>query len=305
MITMERIRYIPHNSIDKGKWDACIENSQQPLIYALSWYLDIVSPGWDALVNGDYREVMPLTWKRKWGIKYIILPIWVQKLGVFSQEPVDKISLDNWLKKVPRKFRKVDIRIEEHCFSKKYCYKTCSNQTLNLNKDYNEIKKNYSSSNLKNIRSAIKFGMLIKPESSIKQLLYYYKEFHLSKGIYVEESEYNKLYRILELALNKNNLTSWLVLFGDKVIAVVCFIEQYGRIYVHSIVSQAGRRFNTMFYCKDKFFESKAGKPLVFDFAGSDITGVAYQNKGFGAITNEYQHIRLSRFPFNILHLFK
>ena len=79
------IKYLKHNQIDKQKWDSAIENAENGLVYALSWYLDIVSPNWDALVVGDYEQVMPVTHKRKYGIKYLIQPPFCQQLGFFSQ----------------------------------------------------------------------------------------------------------------------------------------------------------------------------------------------------------------------------
>ena len=53
------ISCLENKAIDKPKWDALIAECGN--IYAYSWYLDIVHPGWDALVDDDYQAVMPLT----------------------------------------------------------------------------------------------------------------------------------------------------------------------------------------------------------------------------------------------------
>jgi hypothetical protein len=63
-----------------------IARSFNGIVYAYSWYLDIVSPGWDALVKDDYKSVMPLTWRKKYGIKYLYQPFFTQQLGVFSSD---------------------------------------------------------------------------------------------------------------------------------------------------------------------------------------------------------------------------
>jgi len=55
------IDYLLHSDIDKMKWDACIQKAFNGNIYALSWYLDVVHEGWEALVEDDYVRVMPLT----------------------------------------------------------------------------------------------------------------------------------------------------------------------------------------------------------------------------------------------------
>ena len=54
------ICYLTHNQIDKQRWDECIAQSPDGLIYCWSWYLDVVHPGWEALVEDDYENVMPL-----------------------------------------------------------------------------------------------------------------------------------------------------------------------------------------------------------------------------------------------------
>lgn len=59
------IQLLSQNQIDKTKWDICIDQAPNGLIYAYSWYLDTMAKNWDALVYNDYELVMPLTWKKK------------------------------------------------------------------------------------------------------------------------------------------------------------------------------------------------------------------------------------------------
>jgi len=46
------IIYHKHHEIDRDRWDECIRKSFNGIIYAYSWYLDIVSPQWEALIEG-------------------------------------------------------------------------------------------------------------------------------------------------------------------------------------------------------------------------------------------------------------
>ena len=89
-----KILHLRHNQIDRIKWDATIAQSLCDLPYAYSWYLDVVCPMWEALVTEDYAYVMPLPLKKKWGISYLIHPIWVQQLGVFSAQEVTTEKLE-------------------------------------------------------------------------------------------------------------------------------------------------------------------------------------------------------------------
>ena len=51
------IKYLTHNNIDKTRWDECIRRSFNGNIYAWSWYLDIVHPQWEALIENNYERV--------------------------------------------------------------------------------------------------------------------------------------------------------------------------------------------------------------------------------------------------------
>ena len=84
------VKHLTYNEIDRTRWDATIATSTNSLPYAYSWYLDAVSPQWEALASNNYEFVMPLPVKRKFGVKYVIQPRWVQQLGVFSAQPITK-----------------------------------------------------------------------------------------------------------------------------------------------------------------------------------------------------------------------
>ena len=105
------IRYINHTGIDKNRWDDCIAGSLNRRVYVYSWYLDIVCPGWDALVEDDYASVFPLTHNRKYGISYLFQPYFAQQLGLFSASTVTQEQLNRFIRAIPAKFRFVDIHL--------------------------------------------------------------------------------------------------------------------------------------------------------------------------------------------------
>ena len=105
------IQYLQHNQINLKKWDTTIAECGN--IYAYSWYLDIVHPGWDALVEDDYQSVMPLTGGKKFGVNYLFQPYFAQQLGVFSKQPLSPEKTETFLKAIPSKYRFVEIRLNE------------------------------------------------------------------------------------------------------------------------------------------------------------------------------------------------
>ena len=66
-------KILPSYKINKQKWDDCIKNSSNPLIYAASVYLDHMADNWDGFIADDYRLVMPVPWRKKYGINIVIV----------------------------------------------------------------------------------------------------------------------------------------------------------------------------------------------------------------------------------------
>ena len=105
------IKRLKHTEIDKVKWDACVEKAPNGLIYSLSWYLDVVSPGWKALVIGDYELIFPLPVKQKFGLTYLIQPNYIQKFSVIGINVSTEIER-NIFKYLDDNFKYVNIYIE-------------------------------------------------------------------------------------------------------------------------------------------------------------------------------------------------
>src|ERR1035437_3046922 len=108
------IHYFKHNEIDKIKWDHYIDRSAHNLIYAYSWYLDIVSPNWEALVEDDYKLVMPLTGNKKYGIHYLYPPYFAQQLGVFSKDKLSQTKVEEFLNAIPQHYKFLEINLNTH-----------------------------------------------------------------------------------------------------------------------------------------------------------------------------------------------
>src|SRR5258708_31792158 len=99
-----RLQYLLHNEIDKTKWDKCIDEGGNGLIYGYSFYLDRMAREWDALVFKDYEAIMPLTWNKKMGIYYLYQPHFTASLGVFGKNLNEEINKE-FIQCIPQKFR--------------------------------------------------------------------------------------------------------------------------------------------------------------------------------------------------------
>jgi hypothetical protein len=152
------ISYLKQTEIDTAKWDYCIAKSFNGMIYAYSWYLDIVCPDWDALICGDYESVMPLTQNRKMGFDYLFQPYFTQQLGIFSSHKIDYALVESFISAIPEKFKFVEINLNKfNCISGLRGYKIAANITyeLDLIHSYEKIFRKYKKNTIRNIRKAI------------------------------------------------------------------------------------------------------------------------------------------------------
>ena len=158
------IHYLPHTSIDVQKWDACIANSQNRLPYALSWWLDAVSPEWDALVHDDYLAVMPLTHGFKFGISYLYQPYFTQQLGIFSPSSVSPATISEFISSIPLKYKYVQIQLNSgnNLQHTDLTFSTRKNFILDLTLSALELSSNYHRNCRRNIQKAINAGFTVK-----------------------------------------------------------------------------------------------------------------------------------------------
>ena len=105
------INYLRHTQIDKPRWDQCIRESVNSMVYGYSWYLDLVSPGWDALMEDDYTSVFPLTHKRKYSVRYLAQPFFTQQLGLFTSGHLTQELVTRFLNAIPPTFKLVEIHL--------------------------------------------------------------------------------------------------------------------------------------------------------------------------------------------------
>ncbi|MBL7983340.1 MAG: hypothetical protein JNM91_00005, partial [Flavobacteriales bacterium] len=102
------IRHLRNEEIDRQQWDRLLDQCPDRLWYARSRVLDRMAPGWEALIDDQLGILMPLTWRRKWGIHYLYNPYGAQQLGVFNANH-DPDRTTAFLAAVPGRFRYIDI----------------------------------------------------------------------------------------------------------------------------------------------------------------------------------------------------
>jgi len=289
------IKYVKQKDIDKTKWDNCILNSVNCMIYAMSWYLDIVCENWDALISDDYESVMPLPWKSKLGIKYIYHPFFAQQLGLFFQKHADD-QVYEFLQKIPIAFLRYETSINYLNQVKKISLNIRKNHVLSISKNYKELYCAFSENTKRNIKKGEKNNPLISENIPLKDFIELKRSANISN---LSDSQLNRLSCLLDTLIEKKHAQIIGCLKNDTLIAAAIFVNFKGRIiYLISASNESGKNSRAMFAVVNYIIKKNAGSPKLLDFEGSMIEGIARFFKGFGAIPESYYRVKKSRIPF-------
>jgi len=284
------IHYIKREQLDVSKYDMCIRDAMNSRIYAYSWYLDCVADDWDVLVLGDYLAVMPLPKRKKYFIQYIYQPAWVQQLGVFSKENIDETFVRSFVKAIPNKFRKATIYFnDQNRFTSKSVSQR-ANYVLNLQADYFTLLSNYSKNRKHTIRKIDKNSIqLIESENHHNILPFYYDYIFDKSGL--NERDMQNLNKLLSHAyqIDKAFVVEAVTEKNNKLGGAIFLIDNDRIYYLFSALSTDGKKEQAMTAIIDYIINKYSQKPILLDFEGSMIKGIASFFKSFGAKNIPYR----------------
>ena len=295
------IRYLQHNQIDRERWNDCIRRSVNSLVYAFSWYLDIVSPGWDGLVEDEYTSVFPLTHHAKAGIRYLRQPFFCQQLGIFSANMMTGDLVTQFLRAIPARFRFTEIHLN-------YLNKVdpglfqCTmrlNHELELIKPYDQISAGYSQNTRRNIRKAHEAGIMVSRKIDPDVLITLFRE---NFGKQEAKLGYRNYVTIRNLIVHCIRNNAGIVMgaggAGGSPDAAAFFLRDRDRfIFLFSATDYKTRDNGSMFLLLDTFIREHSGRPMLLDFEGGNDAGLERFYKSFGARENRYPSVRINRLP--------
>lgn len=296
MAVNHSIQYIRHHEINKPLWDECISNAGNGLIYAYSWYLDAMAGQWDALVTEDYKAVMPLPWRKKYGISYIYQPFLTAQLGVFGKD-LDKEILNGFLNAIPAHFKLWEFSLNHgNVFDLPSfpVYKRM-NYVLDLSPSYETIHKNFRENIQRNIRKAKQYGLQVEKNTDIENVIAL-SETH-SNNAPIDIDHFRSLFQLLK---KQNKAKAYSVRSsGNEILASAAFLFSHNRAYYILVGNHPnGRTLGASHLLVNAFIEDHAHTNLYLDFEGSDIRNLAFFYSGFGAREENYLAIKMNRLPW-------
>ncbi len=295
------IQYLTNNQIDKQQWDRCMEEASNRLIYGFSYYLDAMTDNWDALVLNNYEAVMPLPWRKKWGVYYLYQPAFAAQLGLFGNNISSNLLL-HFFQAVPKKFQYWDLSLNhQNLFAlEQYPLYRRSNFVLALNKPYEVLYGQYRENTKRNIKKAENYGCSIKTAIEIESIIELAKQQPQQNG--TTEKDFENFALLYAWLKEDSKAVSYGVYSKqDQLLASCVFFLLKNRAYYILVGNHPnGRTLGASHALIDAFIKDHAEEDLLLDFEGSDIRNLAFFYSSFGGVEEKYPAIRLNKLPWYV-----
>ena len=297
-MSSSKLRWISNAVIDRQKWDLCIDNCVWGKVYALSWFLDLITENqWEALVVGDYDFIMPVPFRKKYGIRYTYRPNFCQQLGVFAKESnLDPLLLEKFIQELLLKYKHIHYPLNHANIgfeSNKVHLKKRTNLVLDLDGTYQTIFENYSGNLKKNLQKAEKANLIMGNNVEADEIITSYKNAWQSLN-QIPESDYLNFKKIIDFG-DKKGISEKLAVSRNNEILACCFLLKYkNRLYYpFSSVTSDGRKYAATAFLINNIVQQYANSDHLFDFEGSDIESVKSFYSKFGPEREYYYHCLL------------
>lgn len=290
-----QIDIIPSYKIDQQKWDSCIMNSSGPLIYAYTYYLDHMADNWHGIIIDDYEAVLPVPWRKKYGMKYCYDVPFLQQLGCFAASNKDCTNL---LVQQLFKFCKYG----DYNFNFQNIVagaKQCTNYIVDLSQDYERIASCYKGDLENNLRKASKQSITYLPED-YKTAIAIYKDLYGNRMPHITVKDYDNFEKLCGYLHQQMGIVVRKVInANNELLAVALLIKDEHRLYnLMNSTTEMGRKTEANPFLFDQMLKEFAGSQFIFDFEGSDIPGVKSFYGKFGTADQPYYKLHFNYLPF-------
>ena len=299
------IGYLKNNEIDREQWDNCIKKTHRPKPYAYSWFLDIMVPGWDALLDDDYNSVFPIPAYRKFGIQYVSTPLFLQQLGAFSPDKPGSSALSEFLDFIPEFYKHIDLCVGQEPEHKGFHITERDNLELDLSKNYDSLWENFSADCMRNIEASQKRKPELTNDISADELIDLYlrnKDNFITK---IKTAEIQRFKNLINFCIkNKKGKIFGVRAAHKSLIFGIFIIETHGNKTIRLIAgSPEAYKKHLGYFVINEIIRTFSTSRTTLDFAGTSVPFIESLMESFGCTDAPYFRIYRNRlfWPVRIL----
>lgn len=259
------------------------------MFYARYDYLDNICDQWHGLVVDDYKAVLALPWRRKYGICYFYTPPFIQQLGLIGDIVIDDVE------KFTRKIRQfawyghLNLNFSNQLIAQAMKAAPKTNFIIDLKKGYNAIYEAYSV-DLKQILRKENTSFHYLENKPIPDIIDEYKSLYGPRMPHISTEDFARLnITCKHFAFEGSCITRSITTDDGRNLSNTLLLIDNKRIYhLLNTTTAEGRKLNSNHHLLDLVLKEFAGKDLIFDFEGSEIDGVKSFYKKFGGTIQPY-----------------
>jgi hypothetical protein len=298
------IEILASHEIDQLKWDACVSNAENGLIYSRYDYLTQMSDNWHGVVINDYSAVMALPCRKKLGIRYIYQPSFIQQLGIIGGD----INAEDLFTSIHSFASYGDIlfNYSNQGIIQQLNIETRVNLVIDLSAGYYINASHYKKDLLANLRKAEKEALSISIDNEIALAISMYKDHYQQRMKNLSDNDYTRFQSLCAL-LEKDGMCFTRKVQDEKgdLLAIGLFLRDEKRIYnLMNTTTDEGRSKEANHFLLDEVIKEFSESHLLFDFEGSDLPGVKSFYEKFGAVDQPYFYYHYNNLP-RLLRLIK
>lgn len=303
---------LKRHQVQDETWNTFIAGSPQAAPYGCTWYLDVVWPGWKAIVVTDKDQILaalPFSLSKKHGIPYVFNPKFSQYVGLFfgnveKKNATQTFALKKRLVKTIVEALPTEIKVFNVKFAPEFDYPlpfhwagyelhTRFSYWLDNQADKQLLIKNFEERTRTYINKAVKSGLTVSAVENIDAI--------------VALANQRNTYPLDEALLKK----LWTALRQQKKGTALEVRDADGRLHAGLVYQQFQHKILHLFSAFDAELGNQGGMSLaiwksieaagpevkIIDFEGSMLEPVENFFRGFGTRPVPYLEIKKNNLP--------
>jgi hypothetical protein len=300
--------------VDTTRWNLAVNQSLQQVVYAYSWYLDVVCDDWVAIVWPSahaYEVILPLPVQRKYGVSVVQQPLFCQFLGFYYSSSLPEHLMCEFFSVLNRAFSYISAyRFHPQNFTPqlrscaerhRLTIETLYTHRLPLTETFESVSAAYTRDRKANLKRSRRYGWGIAASEDIVPLIALFKQNHaqqISGG--VDPMAYEMLHEIYEKCRRHAQAELWYASL-DQIHAGILVVRSGAySIYLFNAADEVGRRGQARSLLLNRYFEKKSGSQIVFDFESPSLNGIVSFYKSFNAQEVPFLSVGRNALPFPI-----
>lgn len=296
--------YLPYEKIDKLKWDHCLQNSVNKLIYAESVYLDKMSTQWDAIILDNYDAIMPLPWRKKMGIKYLYQPAFLQQGGIYSYKMLPREVIEAFIDKASQHFKFAEFSLNflntlEQNSNSPFIIKHRNNFILSLEQSFEVALQKFSNDFRRKFKKSELSNLTYIKSSDFKEAIQFYKKTYKDRKLNVTTKDYSNFEELCKFYNNEKRVIIRKVIDkSNHILSIILMLKDEKRLYnLLPCVTEDGKKEASNYFLYHSIIEEFSGQKLTLDLEGSDVKGIADFYQKITNTNQPYPFIKFNNLP--------